>query len=109
MPTKKQLQLQVERMQQERKSRKGLVSLPGAAILAIATLLGYSVLVPRVTISASDPVDPEQPFSSSVTITNGLLPINAVQPSIAIDDLGFLNRFGNPVHLKSTTPYGSVL
>ena len=103
------MRLQEERIEQERRRKRGRFSLLVAGVLAIATLLGYSVLVPRVTVTASDPVDPEQPFSSSITIANGLIPLDSVQPSIALDDIGFLNSNGRPIHLKAEQPYQTVL
>jgi hypothetical protein len=64
-----------------------------SGILAIATLLGYVVLIPRVTASVSDPVDPSNPFSSSLTITNtGLLPLSEVEPEFGLKKM----TFGNP-------------
>jgi hypothetical protein len=58
-------------------------------LLAGATLIGGLVavvtLLPRVTSSISDPVDPNNPFSSSVTITNsGYIPLASVEASIAV-------------------------
>jgi hypothetical protein len=50
-----------------------------SALLGIATLLGYVVLIPRVTPVFSDPPDPDNPFSSSLTITNSsYYPLNSV-------------------------------
>jgi hypothetical protein len=82
------------------------------ALLGLATLVGVPAAVvafwPRVTVTASDPVDPTQPFSSSMTITNGLLPLDSVYPSIAVGDVGFMMN-GKAIHIKSTNPYGAVL
>jgi hypothetical protein len=81
-----------------------------AAIGAFCTLLGgFSAVVtflPRVTAVVSDPVDPTDPFSSSVTVTNtGYLPLNSVVPFVRINEL----RYGNlsrPLILNSTNSYG---
>jgi hypothetical protein len=53
--------------------------------LAVATLLGYVVLIPRVTPSISSPINPINPFSSSITITNsGNIPLDSVSVSVKI-------------------------
>src|ERR1700730_17434633 len=87
-----------------------LPSLVGA-VLGLATLLSVPAAVvafwPRVTVTPSDPVDPEQPFSSSVTIANSLLPLDSVYPSIVLGDVSFM-RNGHPIHLDSQHPYGAV-
>jgi hypothetical protein len=52
------------------------------AIAAVVTLL------PRVSPSVSDPVDPKDPFTSSVTITNtGFIPLDAVSVQIGIAEI----------------------
>ncbi len=51
-----------------------VIGIPGV----LAALLA---LLPRVTPTLSEPVDPDNPFSSSVTITNtGYIPLNNVMP-----------------------------
>jgi hypothetical protein len=57
-------------------------------VSAIAVVLTFTVLIPRLTPTVSDPKDPERPFSASVTITNsGLLPLNHVSASIAVREI----------------------
>jgi hypothetical protein len=48
-------------------------------ISAVAVLLAYLALIPRISISLGDPVDPDNPFSSRFTVKNdGLMPLNDV-------------------------------
>jgi hypothetical protein len=59
------------------------------AILGAATLVGGIAAVvtffPRTSVTASEPVDVNNPFSSSITVTNsGWLPLNDVDASVAI-------------------------
>lgn len=59
-----------------------------AGILAIATLLGYAILIPRMSVTVSDPPDPNDPFSSSVTVTNtGFLTLDSVLYCVAINKI----------------------
>ncbi len=59
-----------------------------AIILGIATLLGYAILIPRMTVTLSDPPDPKNPLSSSVTVTNtGYIPLESVGSGLAIRKL----------------------
>lgn len=58
------------------------VGIPGV----LAALLA---LLPRISVALSDPVDPENPFSSSVTLTNtGYIPLDAVVPFFAVGQIG---------------------
>ena len=68
------------------------------AVLGLATLIGgAAVLLPRVTVTVSDPVDPNNPFSSSVTITNtGYIPLKSVRAGICFDEIQIL-RDGGPI------------
>jgi hypothetical protein len=69
--------------EQGSESKKRLLLLWGV-LLAVGTLLGYSVLIPRIVPSVSDPVDPNDPFSCSVTITNsGFLTLDAASLAIS--------------------------
>jgi hypothetical protein len=54
--------------------------------LIVATLVGgFAVLFPRATVNASDPVDPEDPFSSLITIANtGYIPLLSVTLHMAL-------------------------
>lgn len=90
---------------------------PLAIVLALATLIGgYAAVVtllPRVTASVSDPVDPDNPMSASVTIANvGYLTLDTVEPFFGLRMMTFgaatkgvnsnndpsapYTRFGNP-------------
>jgi hypothetical protein len=61
------------------------------SILAIATLLGYAILIPRVTAVVSDPPDENDPFSSSITITNtGYIPLHSVTANFSVGTIKFL-------------------
>jgi hypothetical protein len=94
----------------EHKSKKEKSSLIGV-LLGVATLIGVPAAVitfwPRVTVSVSDPVDQNQPFSSSVTIQNGLLPLDSVHPTIALGKVQIM-RGGVPITAQATTPYKAV-
>jgi hypothetical protein len=62
---------------------------PLAMVLAAATLIGgvaaLLALLPRVTVTASDPVNLDDPFSSSITITNtGYIPLYSLFPSVCL-------------------------
>ena len=69
-----------------------------AAIVTIVSLIAAVVtLLPRVTVAISDPVDPEDPFSASVTITNtGFIPLDSVIQAVAIKQIG--GNATNPSH-----------
>jgi hypothetical protein len=65
-----------------------LIGVPGV----LAALLS---LLPRVTVALSDPVDLEEPFSSSVTITNtGFIPLDNPNPCLAIGQVA--GRYKQP-------------
>jgi hypothetical protein len=102
--------LQEQRKEHEHKNRRGRISLLGTGILAVATLLGYSVLIPRVTPVASDPVDSNDPFSASVTITNtGYLPVNSVSVSIAVGKITSISSSGKPVSFVGADHFSSKI
>jgi hypothetical protein len=63
------------------------------AVMVTATIVGgLAVLIPRTTVSASDPVDPTDAFSSLVTITNsGFIPLLAVKSQIALQRISIRN------------------
>ena len=70
-----------------------------AVILGLATLLGGAAsaltFLPRLTPSVSDPYDPNDPFSSSVTITNtGYLPLASVEIFIGLNNLRLRDQEG---------------
>lgn len=58
----------------------------GAILIGIpGVLTALLALLPRMTPTVSDPVDPKDPFSSSVTITNtGLVPIFRATPFVRV-------------------------
>ena len=71
-----------------------------ALVLGAATLVGgvaaLLTLLPRVSLAVSDPTDPDDPFSSSVTITNtGYIPLHSVVADIAWNKIMFLDEKGN--------------
>ena len=69
--------------------------------MAVATLLGYAILIPRVSVVISDPPNPSDPLSSSVTITNtGYLPLERVKLSYVLGHLIFINEKGFPVTIE---------
>jgi len=66
-------------------------------ISAMAALIGVigalTTFLPRVTATVSDPVDPENPFSASVTITNtGSVPLSSVRVLYGLKKM----TFGDP-------------
>jgi hypothetical protein len=68
--------------------RKVLAGLLGAIGLG-ASLLAYSELMPRVTVTASDPAVSDEPFSTTVTIANtGSIPLEKVVYGIGLQQLG---------------------
>jgi len=80
--------VKTEPKNQNKRQRKGLFRAVLAVILAIATLLGYAILIPRVTVSASDPIDPRNPFSSKFTITNeSYYPLTDVSVGFGLGEL----------------------
>ncbi|HWA95472.1 MAG TPA: hypothetical protein VG844_12795 [Terracidiphilus sp.] len=80
-----------------------------SALLAVATLLGYAVLIPRVNISISDPVNPSDPFSSSVMISNtGYMPLDSVKASLSIQRIEGAGPNGEAITTIVGAPnYGS--
>jgi len=78
---------------QRRKAVKKREEMPALAILlGLATLIGALAAIvtffPRLTPSVSDPSDPNDPFSSSVTITNsGYMPLNSVDATVCLNEL----------------------
>lgn len=80
-----------------------------SVIVTLATLCGYVVLVPRVTAVLSDPTDPNDPFSSSVTITNtGSIPLKTVIPSVSFRDITFLTPQGKPLTLHGDMEHQKI-
>ena len=66
-----------------------MLTLAISILLGLATLLGGIValltLLPRVSVTPSDPVDPINPFSASFTITNnGFVPLSSVDALLGI-------------------------
>jgi hypothetical protein len=73
---------------------------PLAILLVLATLSGGAAavvtFVPRVTVNASDPVNQDDPFSSSITITNtGYMPLVSVTPKMGLGGVVY-SREANP-------------
>jgi hypothetical protein len=71
------------------KLSKKLLSLAIATVLGIATLVS---LIPRVTVTVSDPANPNDAFSSSITVTNtGYIPLEKVEATFSPGSLTFTN------------------
>jgi hypothetical protein len=75
-------------------------------ILALSTLLGGFVavfaLLPRISVTPSDPVDTVNPFSASFTISNtNFIPLNDVNVSIGLGQIATLPRQFNPDFIPS--------
>jgi hypothetical protein len=75
------------------------------ALLVTATIVGgLVVLIPRTTVSASDPVDPADAFSSLVTVSNtGYIPLLSVKPYIGMQRISAIDGF----ELKGAPNYTS--
>ena len=68
-----------------------------------ATVLAFLVLWPRVNISVSNPIDPENVFSASFVISNtGLVQMNHTNVSIYC---GFMKMFGGGANITNTTDH----
>lgn len=66
----------------------------------ISGVSGALVLLPRVAVQVSDPVDSNDPFSASATITNaGYIPLDSVKTDIAIEQIIFVNQYGRRISL----------
>jgi hypothetical protein len=73
------------------KTKKRSLVLP--LVLGLATIVGglaaALALLPRVTVTSSDPVDPANPFSASFTITNtGYIPLRSVFIGVGVGQFG---------------------
>jgi hypothetical protein len=69
--------------------RKRVVAVVGMLLALIALPAAVVMFLPRVTATVSDPVDPGDPFSSSVTVTNvGYLPLSSVRPFLTVGQIG---------------------
>ncbi len=89
--------------------RKSLLKLMIGAVLGISTLLGVPAAImafyPRINVNASDPVDPDNPFSASVTVTNtGFSPLDNVTPEIAMGKISVV-RSGHPLDLEGAPDF----
>lgn len=76
--------------------RRNFLKVIGSICLAVITVIGtITWFWPSVSVSISDPVDPNNPFSAKATITNtGHITLRNVEPFI---DLGEI-KFGDPQH-----------
>ncbi len=89
---------------QRARKKKSRVSVM-AVVLGLATLLGgiasALTFLPRVTVNVSDPVNPDDPFSSSIKITNtGYIPIDSVIPYLGLGEIGY----SSPTDQSPTSP-----
>lgn len=74
------------RKAEKNKWRTRTFSAISGAVVLIGFIAAAVTLLPRVTVTVSDPVDANNPFSSSVTITNtGYIPLNSVRAGICFD------------------------
>jgi hypothetical protein len=77
------------------------------AIFAIGipgVLAALFALLPRVTVAVTDPVDPDDPYSSSVTVTNtGYIPLDSVWPAIGLGEITTVG--GPPPHTNMKWDY----
>jgi hypothetical protein len=83
-----------KKQQKKKLQSQPRVSVVAAVVLGLATLIGVPAAIfafwPRVTVSVSDPVDPKNPFSAAVTVTNtGLLPLDKVTPFFGLQQMDF--------------------
>jgi hypothetical protein len=86
---------------------KGRIS-PLAVVLGVATLIGGCAAIvtffPRVTPSVSDPYDPNDPFSSTITITNtGYLPLGSVEAFVGLNELHTRDAAKGPTYRHEGT------
>lgn len=77
--------------QRRKVAKKEGISLLGVT-LGVATLIGGIAAVvtffPRVTVNISDPVDPNDPFSSTLTVANtGYIPLDSVGFAVALRNI----------------------
>src|ERR1700691_2251275 len=84
----------------KKKSKISIRAIIWTALIGASTILGgigsAVYFLPRVRATVSDPIDPDDPFSSSVTITNvGSIPLWSVVPSIGVHNV--TNKDGGEV------------
>lgn len=77
----------------------------GAIVLFVigipSILAAILALLPRLNVVVSEPVDPNNPFSSSVTVTNtGYVALCSVATALAVKEIDYGNLL-HPVVLKS--------
>ncbi|RSL15560.1 hypothetical protein EDE15_1051 [Edaphobacter aggregans] len=90
MTTKKQLQRESEARKAKRLAHLGIWIGVTSLVIGVIALWAFW---PGVTVSISDPVDPNNPFSASVTVTNnGHLPLTSVRPSFGLGKI----TYGDP-------------
>jgi hypothetical protein len=81
-------------------------ALVSGTISVVGLLVAVLTLLPRVNVIISDPVDPNYPFSSSVTVINdGYIPLNIVSPKFALKKIE--QTTGQPIF--GDPDYGSDL
>jgi hypothetical protein len=93
----------------KRVRKKKIEISPLGVLLGIATLIGavaaIVTLLPRTTVSISEPADPNKPFSSSVTVTNsGYLPLHQVGAELAIRKI-----IAGNIPIEGESNYGSQM
>ena len=79
-------------------------------LLGLCTIMGgAAVVLPRVTAVFSDPPDENDPFSSSITITNiGYIPLDSVTANLSVGAIQFLSPEGQPRTLLGDEARGSI-
>ena len=80
----------------------------GTGVVALVSFVAAGVtLLPRVTATVSDPVAPEDPFSSSVTITNtGYIFLRSVDASVAVKNVTTLEH-GKQISITGSPDFKS--
>jgi hypothetical protein len=77
----------------EKKKQISLFGLLSGTAALIGVIGVLATFLPRVTVTTSDPVDDNNPFSSNVTVTNtGYIPLDSVMPNIGLRKM----TFGDP-------------
>jgi hypothetical protein len=113
MSKKRTKRVEPKKQQKKATIEKRRIS-PLGFVLALATLLGGIVavvtLLPRVTATVSDPVDPTNPFSAIVTIENaGYIRLTSVEPLFGLRDMAFGDpRYPRTIDSSSKEKYAEI-
>jgi len=95
-----------KKQRQKAKQTKHRISLFGflSGLAGLIGVIGVVVaFVPRLNVTVSDPVDPNNPFSASVTIANtGYVPLDLVEPFLGLRMMEFGVR--RPTEMSANSP-----